>query len=157
MLASSGNAAHDGSAPEVSMGNKQIVRRWFEDVWNRRDASAIPRLMAADAVAHGLTLEGQDLVGPKGFLPFHTSFTSAFGDLQIVLDDLIEEDDRVAARWHTTGTLTGDGLGVPPTGRSMAITGMTILRVRDGVIVEAWNNFDVLGMHRQLGTIAAVL
>jgi len=138
------------------MSNKHLVRRWFEDVWNRRDASAIPLLLAADGVAHGLGANGEDLVGPEGFLPFHTAFTSAFADLQMVLDDLIEEDDRIAVRWHTTGTLTGHGLGIAPTGKSMSISGMTIVRVQNAQIAEGWNNFDVLGMHRQLGTLAAI-
>jgi steroid delta-isomerase-like uncharacterized protein len=138
------------------MSSKQLVRRWFEEVWNRRDASAIPRLLAADGVAHGLAADGQDLVGPEGFLLFHAAFTSGFADLRIVLDDLIEEDDRIAVRWHSTGTLTGHGLGVAPTGKSMSITGTSILRVKNGQIVEGWNNFDVLGMHRQLGTLAVI-
>jgi predicted ester cyclase len=62
--------------------------------------------------------------------------------------------NKVAIRWRATGTQRGDGLGVKPTGRSMAITGMSIVRVRDGLIVEGWNNFDVLGMHRQVGTLS---
>src|SRR5262249_18321993 len=79
-----------------------------------------------------------------------------FADLHIRIDDLIEEGDRVAVRWHCTGTLTGSGLGVAPTGKPMQITGMSILRVHDEQIVEAWNNFDVLGMHQQLGTLGAI-
>ena len=50
----------------------------------------------------------------------------------------------------------GHGMGFAPTGKPMSITGMSILRVQDGQIVEAWNNFDVLGMHQQLDTLAAV-
>jgi predicted ester cyclase len=79
-----------------------------------------------------------------------------FADLRIFIEDLIEEDNRVAVRWRATGTLTGNGLGVPPTGKPMTITGISILRIENGQFVEGWNNFDVLGMHRQLGTLAAV-
>ena len=138
------------------MSNKQFVRRWWDEVWNRRDASAISRLMAKDAVAHGLGPNGADLIGPEGFLPFHQAFTQGFPDLQIVIDDLIEEDDRVVTRWHSTGTFTGTGMGFAATGKSMSISGMSIVRVQNGQIVEAWNNFDVLGMHQQLGTLAII-
>lgn len=138
------------------MSGKQLVRRWFDEVWNRRDASAISRLFAKDGVSHGLGPNGQDLIGPPGFKPFHDAFLAGFADLQITLDDLIEEDDQVAVRWHATGTLTGQGMGFPPTGKPMNVTGMSIIRIRDGQIVEAWNNFDVLGMHQQLGTLAAI-
>jgi len=138
------------------MSAKQLARRWFDDVWNRRDATAIDRLFATDGVAHGLGPNGQDLIGPAGFTPFHQAFLGGFADLQITIDDLIEEQDRVAVRWHATGTLTGHGMGVAPTGKPMTITGMSILRVLNGQISEAWNNFDVLGMHQQLGTLAGV-
>ena len=84
------------------------------------------------------------------------AFLGGFADLHIIIDDLIEEDDRVALRWQATGTLTGTAMGVAPTGKPMTITGMSILRVRNGQIVEGWNNFDVLGMHQQLGTLAAI-
>ena len=47
-------------------------------------------------------------------------------------------------------------MGTPPTGKRMSITGITIIRAQNGQIVEAWNNFDVLGMHQQLGTLAAI-
>ena len=138
------------------MSNKQLVRRWFDDVWNRRDASAIGRMFAKDGVAHGLGADGQDLIGPDGFRSFHQAFLSGFADLQIVIEDLVEEDDRVAARWRASGTLTGHGMGTPPTGKRMSVTGMSIIRAQNGQIVEAWNNFDVLGMHQQLGTLSAI-
>lgn len=139
------------------MSNKQLVRRWFDEVWNRRDATAIGRLLSKNAVAHGLAADGGDLIGPDGFVPFHSSFLNGFADLQLTIEDLIEEDDRVAARWRVTGTLSGEGLGVAPTGRRMSITGMTIVRIQDGLIVEGWNNFDVLGMHQQLGTLSQLV
>ena len=138
------------------MSNKQLVRRWFDDVWNRRDVAAIARMFAKDGVAHGLGADGQDLIGPDGFRSFHQAFLSGFADLQIVIEDLVEEDDRVAARWRASGTLTGHGMGTPPTGKRMSVTGMSIIRAQNGQIVEAWNNFDVLGMHQQLGTLSAI-
>jgi steroid delta-isomerase-like uncharacterized protein len=139
------------------MSHKQIARRWFEEVWNQRDAKAISRMFAKDGIAHGLGPDGRDLIGPDGFLPFHESFLKGFADLQITIEDLIEEDDRIAVRWRATGTHTGDGLGVAPTGKVMTITGMSILRVESSQIAEAWNNFDVLGMHLQLGTLLAAM
>jgi steroid delta-isomerase-like uncharacterized protein len=138
------------------MSGKQVAQRWFEEVWNQRDESAIRRLFAADGIAHGLGANGDDLIGPAGFLPFRAAFLAGFADLHIIIEDLIEEEDRVAVRWRATGTLTGDGMGVAPTGKPMTITGMSILRVKNEQIAEAWNNFDVLGMHQQLGTLGAI-
>jgi steroid delta-isomerase-like uncharacterized protein len=138
------------------MSGKHVARRWFDEVWNQRDSTAISRFFAKDGIAHGLSANGEDLIGPDGFLPFHAAFLGRFADLQITIDDLIEEGDRVAVRWHATGTLTGHGMGFAPTGKPMSITGTSILRVQNGQIVEARNNFDVLGMHQQLGTVASI-
>lgn len=136
------------------MSARQIARRWIEEVWNQRNSDAIPALFAPNAISHGLS--GQDFVGPDGFRPFHQAFMNAFADLRMTIDDMIEEDDRLAIRWHATGTHTGGGLKVPASGNPMRITGMSMIRVANGQIVESWNNFDVIGMHRQLGTLAAV-
>jgi steroid delta-isomerase-like uncharacterized protein len=138
------------------MSGKDVMQRWFEEVWNQRDDSAISRLFAEDGIAHGLGANGEDLIGPAGFLPFRTAFLAGFADLRIIIEDSIEEGDRVAVRWRATGTLTGHGMGFAPTGRPMTITGMTIARVKNGQIIEGWNNFDVLGMHQQLGTLAVI-
>lgn len=137
----------------MSADNKQLARRWFEEVWNQRRSDAIARVMAPDGVSHGLAPDGAALRGPDAFVKFHQAFTNAFPDLKVHIDDLIADEDRVVTRWHATGTLKGTGLGVRPTGRTMNITGISVVRVRNGQFVEAWNHFDVLGMHQQLGTL----
>jgi hypothetical protein len=53
----------------ITMSGKQIARRWFDEVWNQRDATAISRYFAKDGIAHGLGANGEDLIGPNGFLP----------------------------------------------------------------------------------------
>jgi steroid delta-isomerase-like uncharacterized protein len=137
----------------MSADNKQLSRRWFEEVWNQRRGEAIVKMMASDAVSHGLGADGGSMQGPDAFVRFHQSFTEAFPDLKVHIEDLIAEDDKVVTRWRATGTLKGHGLGVRPTGRTMEITGISIVRVVNGQFVEGWNNFDVLGMHQQLGTL----
>ena|SRR5437660_11936374 len=138
----------------MSADNKQLSRRWFEEVWNQRRGESIVKMMTADAVAHGLSADGAPMHGPEAFVRFHQTFTDAFPDLKVYIEDLIAEDDKVVTRWRATGTLKGHGLGVRPTGRAMEITGITIVRVVNGQFVEGWNNFDVLAMHHQLGTLA---
>lgn len=133
------------------MSNCAAIREWYEEVWNKRDASAITRMLSADAVVHGLAQSGGPLHGPDGFLQFHRAFTSAFPDLRVHVEDAIEQGDRVAMRFTATGTHSGDGLGFPATNRPMRVSGMTIARVAGGKFVEGWNVFDALGMMQQLG------
>jgi predicted ester cyclase len=140
----------------MSEPNKEIIRQWFERVWNNRDESAIPELMSADHVGHGFGPNGATVIGPAGFIPFYQVFTSAMPDVRITTAEVISEGDTVCARWSATGTLTGGGLGVNPTGKSMTVCGLSMGRIANGQIVESWNTFDQLDMHQQLDTLKAV-
>jgi len=134
--------------------NKALVRRWFEEVWNKGRADAIPEMFAEDGVAHGLSDDvNAPLTGPSGFLPFHAQFREAFPGIQVVVEDQIAEGDLVATRCSVRGQHLGDSLGFAATQSPVEFTGMAITRIRDGKIVEAWNNFDFMKMYRQLGAI----
>lgn len=134
--------------------NKTLIRRWFEEVWNKRRADAITEMLAEDAVVHGLSEDAaKPLRGPAGFLPFHTQFCEALSNLEVVVEDTVAEGDKVAARCSVRAKHTGDSLGFKATGIPVEFDGIAIARVRDGKFVEAWNNFDFMKMYKQLGAI----
>jgi predicted ester cyclase len=134
--------------------NKALIRRWFKEVWNDGRAEAIPEMFAADGIAHGLSDDpGNPLRGPAGFLPFHGQFRGAFPNIEVVVEEQIAEGDLVATRCSVRGKHTGDHLGFAATDSPVDFTGMTITRIKDRKIVEAWNNFDFMKMYRQLGAI----
>jgi steroid delta-isomerase-like uncharacterized protein len=136
----------------VKTTTKTIAHEWFEEVWNKRQIEAIDRLLAEDAIAHGLADEsGGELRGPVGFKPFFLKFSQAFPDLHIEIMDTICEGDKIAARCIVRGTHLGDTLGIAASHRPIEFTGMAILRFKDGKIVEAWNNFDFQALARQTG------
>ena len=132
--------------------NKALLQRWFDEVWNRGRAEAIDELFAADGIAHGLSDDPQNpLTGPAGFRPFFEAFRGAFPNIQVVVEDLIAEGDKVVARCSVRGKHVGDHLGFAATNAPVEFNGIAIVRIRDGKIVEAWNNFDFTTMNRQLG------
>ena len=134
--------------------NKSLIRRWFEEVWNKGRADAIPEMFAENGIAHGLSEDVENpLRGPAGFLPFHAQFRGAFPNLEVIVEDQVAEGDLVATRCTVRGKHTGDSLGIAATHSPVDFTGMTITRIADGRIVEAWNNFDFMKMYRQLGTL----
>jgi steroid delta-isomerase-like uncharacterized protein len=135
------------------MKNRTLAHEWFDEVWNKSQIEAIDRLLAQDAIAHGLVdAQGNELRGPAGFKPFFLQFTKAFPDIHVEVVDTISEGDKIAARCIVTGTHRGDALGVPASNKPVRFTGMTILRAKDGKIVEAWNNFDFQALTGQIGT-----
>lgn len=132
----------------MSDDNKTLVRRWFEEVWNQGRVEKIDELMAPDGIAYGL---GPEMRGPDQFKAFHAAYRHAFPDVNIQIEDMVAEGDKVAYRWTATATHHGHLMGIAPTGRSSRFIGMGIVRVRDGKIAEGWNVFDQLGMFKQLG------
>ncbi len=134
--------------------NKALIRRWFEEVWNKGRADAIAEMMAENAVAHGLSEDtAKPLRGPSGFRPFHAQFREAFPNIEVVIEDTIAEGDKVVARCSVRGKHAGDSLGFKATGVQAEFDGITIVRIKDGKFVEAWNNFDFMRMYKQLGAI----
>ena len=138
----------------MSEANKAFIRRWFEEVWNKGREEAIEEMMGEECVANGLVDdEGQPLRGPVGFKPFFRKFREAFPNIEVVVEDAVAEGDKVAARCSVRGHHRGDSLGFAATEQPVEFTGMTITRIRDGKIVEAWNNFDFMTMFQQLGAL----
>ena len=131
----------------------ELVRRWFEEVWNQGRPEAMPDLLAADAPVHDVGASGDVLRGPDGFRPAYEKLKGAFPDIRFTIDEAISERDLVAVRWTARMTHCGDQLGCAPTNKPVTVTGMSFARVRDGILVEGWNNWDMLGLMHQIGQI----
>lgn len=130
--------------------NKQLTSQWFEEVWNQRRLATLMRMPATGVMVHGLGDGGRDLIGTEQFLVFYQKFTGAFPDLRLTMEQVIGEGDTTAFRFRGEGTHLGDGIGIAPTGRRVRFSCIGMLRWRDGKIVEAWNEFDAMGMFQQL-------
>ena len=129
-----------------------VAHRWFEEVWNKGREEAIDEMFAVDGIAHGLLDEnGNELRGPQGFKPFFRNFRNAFPNIHVNIEDAVVQGDRIAVRCTVRGTHAGDGIGVTATNRPVEFTGISILRIENGKIVEAWNNFDFSTMFKQMG------
>jgi steroid delta-isomerase-like uncharacterized protein len=134
--------------------NASLIRRWFEEVWNKGREEAIDELFDEKGVAHGLADEkGEPLRGAAGFKPFFRRFREAFPEIEVTVEDTVSEGDRVAARCTVRGAHRGDSLGLAATNRPVEFTGISIVRISGGKIVEAWNNFDFMAMFQQLGAL----
>ena len=138
----------------MSKQYKTLPHEWFEEVWNQRNTGAIDRLLAADAVLHGMVDEnGKELCGPEAFKAFHSRFLKAFPNLKVEVLDTVVEGDKQACRCVVRGRHEGDALGFAATQKNVEITGMAIALVKNGKIIEGWNNFDFLSLYSQLGVL----
>lgn len=126
-----------------------LARRWFEEVWNKKDASAIVALSTPDMKSFGA--DGV-IRNRESFAEFHRLMLAAVPDLHVTIDQSVEGGDMVAVHWSVTGTHTGTMAGLPPgTGRRIELTGLTMVHVADGRIVEGWDDYNAASLMRQLG------
>jgi steroid delta-isomerase-like uncharacterized protein len=129
-----------------------ILHRWFEEVWNQGKESTIDELWADQVVSHGLAdTTGNRVSGPDSFRPFYRQLRSAFPDIRFTIEDTLIDGGKTMVRCRVTGTHTGPGITATPTNKTIDVTGMCLAHLKDGKIVSAWNNFDFLALHRQLG------
>ena len=133
------------------MENAAIFRRWFEEVWNQGKEAAIDELFAGDGVAHGLGPPGEIVRGPAAFKPFWAKLRGAFPDIHFTVDGTVSEGDIVGGRWSATMTHQGDQLGVPATLKAQTVTGMSFIKIANGKVTDAWNNWDQHVFIRELG------
>ena len=106
-------------------------------------------MLPPDTVWH---MPEQELRGIEEAKQFVSSFIEAFPDISFSVEDLIAEGDKVVSRYTISGTHQGETEEFgPPTGRQMALEGITIHRFEDGKIVEEWERYDNLSALQQLG------
>jgi predicted ester cyclase len=120
----------------VADANKDLVRRFYREAIVERDSGACERLLSIDFVHNG---EPRGRAGQRQAVDY---FLAAFPDLEHTVELILAEDDLVAAHQRWAGSHGGEFLGVEPTGRRVEFTSTAILRIRDGLIAEAWDELD---------------
>ena len=136
--------------------NENLVRRFVEDLWNRRNPDLANTLFSSDCRTHqlrsGVPLEATPR-GPEAVRKHMAEWLSGFPDLHFEIEQMLAAGDRVLSQLVMHGTHTGTWLGIPATGRRVSIRMMTIHRIRDGKISEDWVLVESLGFFQQLGAL----
>jgi predicted ester cyclase len=130
---------------------KEIVRRLFEEPW-KGGWDVIEEFVSPDYVGHD-PAEPEPILGPAGVRANIEKYLTGFPGGAITVDDQIEEGDKIATRWTGRGTHGGEIAGIAPTGKEVTVSGLTISRLEDGMVVEEWTTWDALGMLVQLGAV----
>lgn len=130
---------------------REIGRRFREDLWNTGDLTHVDDLVARDCPFHAQIPFPIDFArGPDAVRHLVFFYHLAFSEIRVTADQIVAEGDMVVVRWTARGRHTGHLLGLPPTGRETVTTGIDMLRIEDGRIVEAWVSWDTLGLVEQL-------
>ena len=130
--------------------NRAALAQAIEN-WNRGNLAAYTEIYDPNVVLHGFP---PDLPpGRAGAKLFYDGLWAGFARPRLLIQDVIAEGDQLACRFEMEATHTGGFMGIPPTGKTIQVSGMTILRFVGGRIVERWNQVDMLGWLQQLGAV----
>ena len=134
--------------------NRAIVRRLYEEVWNKRKFEVVNELISPSHALQGPNIFGSS-IGPEAYKRQVSSLLEAYPDLCWTIEDTIAEKDKVVACWTFSGTHQGDYMGVPATNKKVSVEGITIHHIAGGKIMDSHSNWDALGMMQQLGAVPA--
>jgi steroid delta-isomerase-like uncharacterized protein len=138
-------------AHEVETQNKAVARSFFEDVLDTGKLENYPKSHAPDFVAHA---EGH-LASLEEDISAAREQRKALPDMRVKVNHIVAEGDLVSVYWTASGTNTAPGWGVPATGKSVSVSGMTLFRFVGGLIQEEWSVFDQYSIMKQLGLLPA--
>ena len=130
--------------------NKRIVRR-YQEIYNRNDLDRLTEVVSEDLLTPNI-MPGIP-TGLDGAKAAHRLMLAGFPDYQTVIEDLLAEGEKVAARIRMTGTHAGEFMGIPATGKRVEFTGIYIARIANGKIVEHWGEEDSVSLLQQLGVL----
>lgn len=132
--------------------NKEMVRTYFNEVWNKGKVSVLDTLLSSDYTNHTPSTPNPPR-GPNGLKPIVLAIRQAFPDLHYEIKDLIATKDRVVARVVMSGTQTGPLFGIPPTGKHIEVNQINIEAIEQGRIKDHWRVTDELTLMKQIGQV----
>ena len=135
----------------MSEANETVIRRFIGEVINNGDFSVLDELVQPNYVYRS---PDQELDGPEALKGLLAAYRTAFPDLNVRIDDLVNGGDKVVIAVTFTGTHEGDLMGISPTGKTVKINGMILSHFQEGKIVEEWEILDMLAMFQQLGIVS---
>jgi predicted ester cyclase len=121
--------------------NKALVSREQAELWNHTGNLGAAEELFVPEQAEAARHEAAD-------------FRQGFPDVVSTIEDLIAEGDKVVARWRARATHQGEYTSIPPTGKEVEFTGISVYHVEAGKIAQSWTVEDELGLMRQIGAVA---
>jgi steroid delta-isomerase-like uncharacterized protein len=129
---------------------KAIVRRLYDEVWNKRRLELVDEIISPSHALHDPNVSGS-AIGPEAYKRQVTRFIMGFPDLRFTIEDMVGEKEKVAVVWTISGTHKGEFMGIPPTNKRISVDGITINHIANGKIMDSYISYDALGVFQQLG------
>jgi predicted ester cyclase len=126
------------------MSTSELLLQWYDEVWNKANEEFIDQKMHKEAIIHGLDPFGP-MQGIEHFKSFYKNFRESFPQIRVNVQSLVSNEEYAAVYCKVCAK--------NPAGKEVSFCGLSVVRIKDGMFVEGWNNFDFLKMYQQLGHI----
>jgi steroid delta-isomerase-like uncharacterized protein len=143
--------AQSSAIPYLLRMQKQMVRQWYEQMWNRWDESVFEQILDPDVKLRGSL--GPSHQGFEGISNYMRFVRAAFPDFHNRIDLMLEEGNRVFARLTYSGTHEGELFRIPPTGSKIEYAAAALFTFERGRIAEVWVLGDIDHLKRQLSEV----
>ena len=130
--------------------NRELIVRHFDEIFNRGNLAFVEEAYTEDAIIHDAILPSVP-PGPGGIRRYVRTYGEPVPDIHFEVQELIADGDTMAAQWIASGTQVGTLLGLPSTGRRVEASGVSVYRMEEGRIAEAWVYWDVIALLKSLG------
>jgi len=140
----------------MSENNKAVARRYFEELWNRKNIALADELFAPNCLSQDPATPNLER-GPAGIKQVYNIYNPAFPDSQFTIENIVAEGDQVVVHWSVRATHKGALQNIAATNKNVTTTGITIMRIANNKIQELASNWDALGLMQQLGAVPATL
>lgn len=141
------------AAPAPPPGDiKGLMVRFYDEVMNQNKLDQAEKYIAANGIEHDSMMSNSPSI-IENVKDVMTAMHAGFPDLRYQVEDMILDGDRIAVRYHLTGTHKGKFMGIDPTGKPIDIHGVDVMRIGNGKVVEHWTYMDSMIMLQQLGLV----
>jgi predicted ester cyclase len=139
---------------KMAKHNKNMVYRYYREVWNHGNLSVINQVFAANHIAHhAINQFDTPLTGRQGIRQLVTAFRAALPDLILTVEDMVGQWNKVAVRFTIQGTHQGELVGFAPTGKPVTLSGMMLHHIAKKKFTDTWISHDFVSTLGPVGTI----
>jgi steroid delta-isomerase-like uncharacterized protein len=144
---------HSPTARQQAAGwTTDLALEYLDAAWNRVDLATLDTLARGDLeVSYPLVPE--IVRGLESFKQVLQRMRYGLPDLHFAFRHVATEGDVVVVSWNASGTHTGLLLGIPPTGRAVQWSGLSVVEIADGRVAKEWGEENALSLFRQLGVV----
>ena len=139
----------------MSDANIRLARRFHMEMFQEGQLDVADEILSPNFVVHSPDYPPELPQGPEGVKMWAGALKNAFPDVKLTHHVEVADGDKVVFQWSCQGTHQNELMGIPASGQPVSISGIDIFRIENGKLVELWQNYDMLGLLRQVGAVPA--